>query len=562
MAECVPPSAAELTRQLEAYSASRGHPSELVQLLRAPRLGLRSTPAFRSTDEPLLASLSTYPGLTRVPLNSLTYGAHAPFWPALASAWQVDAHRLSRDDGDDDHEDSIPAILALAAFLLSLCTQEPHNQQQAVTYIEPSLRKVLLVASSLFNLEDSAYTDMTRVCCQALANLVTDNQPLASSFFPQRLDLELDDNLIQRLLASPDHGTLQAVLIFLLNSIHGSRERALLLGTGKAGAAILDRLMTIVSVLFEDETAEGIASEEFHSDIFQLSFAIVQQLIELEAFAPAYEEHALMPGFATSPTLVTLLKFLDGHLSSSPPRARTPAALSLAGFLARQLAHLGAWLVDEGEGAQRVRNAADAAAVQGVVLVLHCLCSVGMALEERGGEGEGESGGEEEEEKAREEMAEGVEAAVRLLRFSTTLLPPPSARPPPPSSSSSPTPNPPTPSPSQEATPALAQLQRTLVQFLAVVSFSPPLTVARPAPSPRVRRAQDRVRELGGLEVLLSLCQMDERNTTMREHALFALRNLLKSNQASQDYVDAMRPQYRVGEGGELLDLPPPLRKE
>lgn len=85
----------------------------------------------------------------------------------------------------------------------------------------------------------------------------------------------------------------------------------------------------------------------------------------------------------------------------------------------------------------------------------------------------------------------------------------------------------------------------------------------------------------------------------MREHALFALRNLLKSNQASQDYVcvslsfppspppppflkpgptpraeltaknkcprgdrDAMRPQYRVGEGGELLDLPPPLRKE
>lgn len=128
------------------------------------------------------------------------------------------------------------------------------------------------------------------------------------------------------------------MLIFLLNSIHGSRERAcvaplctsldqvelttlvassLLLGTGKAGAAILDRLMTIVSVLFEDETAEGIASEEFHSDIFQLScvsfptfapltqteltrcahvsrsFAIVQQLIELEAFAPAYEEHAL-----------------------------------------------------------------------------------------------------------------------------------------------------------------------------------------------------------------------------------------------------------------------------
>jgi len=242
MAECVPPSAAELTRQLEAYSASRGHPSELVQLLRAPRLGLRSSPAFRSTDEPLLASLSTYPGLTRVPLNSSTYGAHAPFWPALASAWQVDAHRLSRDDGDDDHEDSIPAILALAAFLLSLCTQEPHNQQQAVcarSLARPPLtRRTRLTFLTSQNLHRTVAaqgppcrlvplqprrlgvcvrasapstppnthsrasphrtdTDMTRVCCQALANLVTDNQPLASSFFPQRLDLELDDNLIQ-----------------------------------------------------------------------------------------------------------------------------------------------------------------------------------------------------------------------------------------------------------------------------------------------------------------------------------------------------------------------------
>ena len=84
--------------------------------------------------------------------------------------------------------------------------------------------------------------------------------------------------------------------------------------------------------------------------------------------------------------------------------------------------------------------------------------------------------------------------------------------------------------------------------------------------------------------------------TAMREHALFAVRNLLKSNKASQDYVcvpapfpslpsfhlppprirtsleleideikrnrDALKPQYRVGDNGELLDLPPPLRQE
>ncbi|GAA6049385.1 hypothetical protein JCM3770_007319 [Rhodotorula araucariae] len=536
MAEPAPPSPEQLTQQLDVYASTPGSSDQLVQLLRPPRLGLRSTPSLRSI-----------------------YGAYAPVWPALALVWEVEAEKLAADD-----KASIPAVLALAAFLVSLCTQESHNQAKAVMHVEPHLRKVLLAASSLFNLEDSSYTDMTRVCCQALANLVTGNEAVANTYFSQRLQLEESDNLIQRLLASPDHGTLQAVLIFLLNSVHGSHDRALLLGTSKAGAAVLDRLMTIVGVLFEDETPDGIAHEEFQSDIFELSFAIVQQLIKLKAFAQTYEDHALMPGFAISPTLVTLLKFLDGHLSLAG-QATSHSVLSLAPFLIRQLVYLSSFLIDE--GAERVKNAADAATFQGLVLVLHCLCSMGLALEQA------ERGKEEDcEEEARVEMVKGAEAVVRLLRFSTTLLPPVSARPAPPSmpppqpSMSSPTA---TPAPaasgldlSPESTAAIAQLQRVIVQFLGILAFCPPLTTERPTPPPRVKDAQDRVRESGGLELLLSMCQIDERNTTMREHALFAIRNLLKRNQASQDYVDAMKPQYRVGPNGELLDLPPPLRTQ
>jgi ataxin-10 len=74
----------------------------------------------------------------------------------------------------------------------------------------------------------------------------------------------------------------------------------------------------------------------------------------------------------------------------------------------------------------------------------------------------------------------------------------------------------------------------------------------------------------------------------MREHALFTIRNLLKNNQENQDFVcvleagaalsmrsyhctradealrirsEALKPQYRVGQNGELMDLPPALRK-
>ncbi|GJN90155.1 hypothetical protein Rhopal_003154-T1 [Rhodotorula paludigena] len=412
------PNAAELVQSLEEYTKAQHAPDQLVQLLRPPRLALRSTPDFRTE-----------------------YGSHSAFWAALAAVWEVEAARLGNDE-----QASIPAVLALAAFLLSLCMQAPQNQIQAV-----------------------------------------------------------------RLLATPDHGTMQALLIFLLNSIHGSRERALLLGTSKPGAAILDRLMMLISVLFEDESPESMSTGEYTSEVFGLSFALVQQLISLGAFAQAYEEHALMPGYSISATLVVLLKFLDGHLSL-PGQATSPSSIPLVPFLLRQLAHLSTSLIDEG-----------------------------------------------------------------LLHFSQTLLPPPSARPAPPpsphatpSTADAPVDPPTTPSAadiaaasalSPESIAAIAQLQRTAVQYLGIVTFLTPFS-ASPAAKSRVEEAQRRVRENGGLEVLLGLCQIDERNPTMREHALFAIRNVLKNNQANQDYVEAMKPQYKVGNNGELLDLPPPKRNE
>ncbi|BGO92551.1 hypothetical protein NBRC10512_000471 [Rhodotorula toruloides] len=520
---------AELVQQLESYATAPGPPDQLVQLLRPPRLGLRSTPSLRRD-----------------------YGGCTGFWPSLEKVWQVEAGRLEQDE-----KDSIPAVTALAAFVLSLCTANEVNQESALTYIEPHLRRILLAASSLVNFENGEYTTMTRVCCQTLANLVTANDGIGGRYFSQRLRDEEEDKLLQRLLASPDHGTLQAVLIFLLNSIHDNRERAMLLATTPAGAAILDRLMVLVGALFEGETAEGIAHGEFTSDIFQISFAIIQQLISLEAFVPAYEGHALMPGFSISPTLVTMLKFLDGHLSLAG-QATTPSSLALVPFLIRQLIALGTSVMEQKE---RAMDAADAATFQGVVLVLHCLVSIGLALDSQE-EGQRVEAREEAESK----MVKGVEAVVRLLRFSQTLMPPPTPRLTPPTSKNgtdaastaiSDTSSAPTPSP--EVSAAVAQLQRLSAQFLGIVSFIPPAGVTYTMKA-RAKAVQDKVRECGGLELLLSMCQIDERNPTMREHALFAIRNLLRNNQTNQDFVDGMKPQYRVGANGELFDLPPALR--
>ncbi|GAA5909579.1 hypothetical protein JCM5296_003879 [Sporobolomyces johnsonii] len=537
------PAPRELVQQLVDYTNTSAEPAELVQLLRPPRLALRSSPHSRAL-----------------------YGQAHGFWDALATVWRMQAERLENED-----KSAIPAVLALSAFLVSLCTQEPHNQREAVTHVEPHLRKVLVVASSLFNLEDAVYTDMTRTCCQALANLVTGNEILAATYFPRRLELEAEDHLIQRLLASPDQGTLQAVLIFLLNSIHGSRDRALLLGTSKTGSAILDRLMVLVSALFGDESPENIAHEDFTSDVFALSFAIVQQIISLGAFAETYEAHALMPGFAISPTLVTLLKFLDGHLSSSlspsPSLSSSLAtALDLVPFLLRQLNTLSSSLLTTGKEGERAKDAADAATFQGAVLVLHCLCEVGLGIE-RAMQEEGKGN------VSRAGLADGVDDVVRLLRFASTLSPAPAPRPPPSSSSSaakiteippsspasppSTAPPSPTSTPAEADSPAIEQLKRTCVRYLGIVSFVP----AHGKSDAETKRAQARVRTSGGLAMLLGMCQIDERNPTLREHALFAIRNVLKGNQENQDFVEGIKPQFVVGPDGALQDLPPALRK-
>lgn len=111
-----------------------------------------------------------------------------------------------------------------------------------------------------------------------------------------------------------------------------------------------------------------------------------------------------MPGFSISPTLVTMLKFLDGHLSLAG-QATTPSSLALVPFLIRQLIALGTSVMEQKE---RAMDAADAATFQGVVLVLHCLVSIGLALDSQE-EGQRVEAREEAESK----MVKGVEAVVR-----------------------------------------------------------------------------------------------------------------------------------------------------
>ncbi|GAA5939913.1 Ctr86p [Sporobolomyces koalae] len=567
-----------LVEQLALY-VSVPDRADPVQLIRPSRLALRANPPL-----------------------SVTYGRTPGFFATLGTVWKLLASRFSSTTDERIVDDSVPVIQAFAAFLISLTTNNEQNQLDAITHIEPHLSKILLTASSLFNLENAGFQPMTRTCCQALANLITLNPRASSTYFPARLQAEQHDQLFQRLLATPDPATLQAILIFLLNSITANPTNALLLGTSTTGNLLIDRIMVLVSHVYDNDSERNPAPESTGSDLFGLTFAIVKQLVESSCFPETYSAHTLLPGFLVSPTLILLLKFLDGYLSlpipptssfsASPISFHTTTYSKLVPFLQAQLSLLGLDLLDK-QGQERERS--DAIKFQAIVLILHCLCEIGLRVEELNQHVlEHESLARDESvqatvERGREGLGRSIEIVVRLLHFANESIEQPAARPKPNSSAkiheidpSNPAsiPKPLSKSGSEHdragngevgdqdrADAGFQQLKLICVKYLAMIVFeSGPTPVAQADNEVKWRRKeeirtyQEQIRDTGGLGLVLGMCQIDGRNPTLREHALFVIRNTLKGNLENQAYIEQMKPEFKVGEDGSLQDLPPPLR--
>lgn len=62
----------------------------------------------------------------------------------------------------------------------------------------------------------------------------------------------------------------------------------------------------------------------------------------------------------------------------------------------------------------------------------------------------------------------------------------------------------------------------------------------------RCRQAQDQVRELGALSLLLNHCNVDSSNPFLREWALFTIRNLCEGNEDNQRFIEGLKPQETI----------------
>lgn len=139
----------------------------------------------------------------------------------------------------------------------------------------------------------------------------------------------------------------------------------------------------------------------------------------------------------------------------------------------------------------------------------------------------------------------------------------------------------------------ISTLKRNLVRLLGILTFNDKST-------------SDLVRHYGGVEMILGMTEVDELNpcelllhspirniseflisglyntihdqschgspvsheerqltrTDLREHALFAVRNLMLGNVENQAVVDRMDPVGVIGEDGEVLPLPEKMRRQ
>lgn len=242
---------------------------------------------------------------------------------------------------------------------------------------------------------------------------------------------------------------------------------------------------------------------------------------------------------AVTPNQTVFLKLVDSALDDGAAHsndAPSPFAFVLRGWRTAAAYALGS-----------MKSAADDPRLPNVLVALvlasESLSAIGLAAQGRADARAPEPGGGDEalvaEMKGAGAAGAGssiIPALVALLREMHTFLP---------------RVKPLRPEDAPEATAAalpFANVKRDLVRLLGVLAFGDV-------------RVGDAVRAAGGVELVLGLCETDERNPYLREHALFCVRNLMTGNPANQAIIAQMEPLGLVGEDGELKPLPEKMRK-
>lgn len=364
----------------------------------------------------------------------------------------------------------------------------------------------------------------------------------------------------------PDLRTILSVLVLITNCVHDSRERGHTLVATSIGIRVC------VFILGRLEGPLDLPEEEDDTKIFELGYTIFSELFQFGFFPELYNRTSL-ENEPVSPTQTILLKLLDSFLNPVPTpfRGGHDHLNSLTGFLAsvflfqaKHAQHVIQNATGEpppGENIVTDVGVTASCALDGrlpgvwVALVLLSTILSSILLSEQ----EDHSGANTDPgvvtlthlchdtiSASRSRTGTGfIEELVETLRLLHLFLPRINfgrrVRSSPKGGEAV---NQPVPDETTTDASDFPYLKRDLVRLLGILCHS--------------RKAiQDRIRVCGGISVVLNMCVIDDRNPYLREHAIFALRNLLHNNPENQAVVNTFQDEH-VGLGPNVVvrDLP------
>ncbi|VDB88659.1 unnamed protein product [Peniophora sp. CBMAI 1063] len=471
-------------------------------------------------------------------------------WPALGRIWSGTATAVEQEEEEDSGEAAL--VTSLAKLTRNLVAGIAHNQEQAFVF-EPDISRLIRVYTSWTRENEESSRVALRMLTQLLSNMVTVNEDLQRKLFRRYLIEDEERSLLLRLAESHDAKTTLPLLVLLLNCIRQSRARAETLAVSVTGNRLCVTLLDKIEANLDADTVGP------GGQVFELGYAVFASLFEHGLFGDLYSRISIHDE-PISPPQTTLLKLLDSYLQArigaEPDLHDAATAEALVGafgllssFIQKAISHAIAGHVGTPPPATdstTVSVAADTLldhhtemdlrtpsaeaglnsldlqlppACAAVVLIAQCLNSLLLA--------ESDAPQVTNECKAVVLKTDVLESLLETLRQLDIFLPriafgkvTPSPAAPPSAGAGD---------PSRADAHGFAYVKRDLVRLLGTLAHGS-------------RNVQDRVREAKGIEVVLNLCVVDERNPYLREHAIFALRNLLHENQENQAVVEQLKP--------------------
>lgn len=500
------------------------------------------------------------------------------FWSCLRKLWRdLVRAQLTFWDGDDDDQASTETLKhqnlrnfckCLARLTRNLVAGVSINQTHAFEN-EPDIRRLLHYYTSWTAMEDHDDLVVARILSQTMSNLITENETLMQVLWDTYMNLPEDQVVLIRLLQSSDGKSLVPAMMLIRNCIQGSKTRARLLVHATVGSRLCVCLLDKMAKTYEAE--EG--SEEARA--FDLGYAIFSRLMEAGLVPELYSKLSINDEIVT-PHQTVLLKLIDSYLQSTPLTPKDPTTTKLLVKLSQMLGTCFFSMSSYSQRAIRrslgspssehfspVMNSPSDMIIplaeldvmlpkvcEALVLVSQCVVTVTLDAEKESSS-HGTPSASLQNIRAffnelRFENHSLAESLIELLRLLDRFLPRINFGKPvqnqPGSDGSVTTPL------SNVSDTGFFYLKRDLIRLLGILCHEQ-------------KAVQDRVRQCGGIEVVMNLCVIDERNPYLREHAIFALHSLLKGNPENQAIVQEIQPTGQWDENGVLKDTVGAIRK-